>query len=198
MISSVSFGKHIPIMQSCIKNTKNNNSVPVTLSEVDCMDYEDVETMFKACPNWKYTRHIAADIHNKYCCNYNLYDIEYPYNFYVLKDSEENIIGFCETEDCDSFINLEYLETKQNDKFKYAGQTILAMLGKILQKQNKDSIFIPNPASGAIDFYTQKCGFWPVDKDREWGSLIIDEKAMSALISDVEAKTNSKIVDITG
>ena len=73
---------------------------------------------------------IATEMKNKY------EHINNTKNFYVLHNEKENeygevnILGICETENIDNDVNIAFIESKYNQKYKYVGQTLIAAVGK--------------------------------------------------------------------
>ena len=198
MINSVSFGKKIPVMQCKIQNRINKEPVNATISEYDCTNYTDISDIFSQCGKWNYGRAMASDMNLK-LFNYLNYDTEnYPYKFYVMEDEGENIIGICETENSRNNVNIFFLESEPKKKYKYIGQTMLAAVGKMLSSKNGHNMYVMNPAAAAITFYTQKCNFEPLVKNREWDGLIMQSEKISGFIKDVEEKSGGKIINIKG
>ena len=190
-VNNISFGKQIPLMKSQVKDLKNNKFIPVTFSEFDCKDYDDIEKVFN-CRNWHFSPFIAAEMNHKRCHNTNE-----NINFYVMEDNDGNIIGLCETERSDHNINIKYIESKQQDKqYKYIGQTMLAMIGKILQQNNGHNIYVTNPAPTALRFYTDKCGFKPLWKHSSFEGLILRNSNIDTFILQTENKTECSIKNI--
>ena len=100
-----------------------------------------------------------------------------------IKNHDELFIGFLETvptatKKC----------RKINQKYKYVGETMLAFLTKIAEKQNKKSI-TASPTTESKRFYTKKCFF---DKKSFYG-VSLPFQNFEKLCSQNELHTASKI-----
>ncbi len=189
-ISPVTFGKKIPLIKCNILDWEEKKSVPALFFEVDCKDKEDLD-FIKSLKNlkkyWYYSRSIAENMEKKYSGKG-----EASKHFYFLKTKDNGIIGISEAEKLNDKIDLYYIETNQSGKFKYAGQSMMASLGKIILKEGKNNFNVIAPAYDAYSFYTKKCGFKPGKN----GLLTMPAKKIPKLIRKTELKTHSKILDI--
>jgi hypothetical protein len=189
-VSAVSFGKKTPVMQCNVRDVWNNKPAAVTLSEYDCKDYSDIKEVYKSCEDWTYGSSFAIDMNKKrerYLDGRELF----PNNFYVMQDKNKNILGICETLDMDKDTNIEYIESKRDNGYKYIGQAMIAMVGRILLNRNGKNLYVLNPYPGAINFYTDKCGFETVAD-----YLVMTNNKINDFINRVQRKTNSEISEI--
>ena len=194
-VSSVSFGKKIPVMQAQIKDIKNNQFIPVKLSEYDCKDIDDIKEVYENCTYWLFYKNIAADM-NKKRERYIKGQEQYPNKFYVMQDKNNNIIGLCETADKGKDTNIEFLETNRKFGYKYIGQTMLAMIGKRLLNRGGGNLCVAHPYICALSYYTDKCGFEITDDNKHFFSLYMKDNQIKSFIEKVQEKTNSPIREI--
>ncbi len=199
-VNPISFGRKIPLYQSQVKNIQSDEYEPVTISEYDCKDTDDIEDMGNLGFKWKYACCLFYDMQNKYryLKNPHIYNKrDFPIKFYVMNNKNGNIIGICETENDDenNGINIMFLESRKDKKYKYVGQTMLAAAGKIIQKNNRENLYVNNPAVVALSFYTQKCGFNPVCNDR-FSPLKMNSSQITDFIKRTEEKTGSEMIDL--
>ena len=120
---------------------------------------------------------------------------------YAIETKNSDFLGFCQIFD-DEIKNQDelfigFLETvptatqkprKFNQKYKYVGETMLAFLTKIAQKENKSSI-TASPILEAKKFYTRKCFF---DKKSFYG-VSLPSKNFNKLCEQNKSHTNSDI-----
>ena len=196
-VSAVSFGKKTPIMQSKIRDVWNRKQADVTLCEYDCKDYSDVKEILDKCDDWTYGSSFANDMNKKRERYYEGRE-QYPNNFYVMEDKNKNIIGICETINIGEDTNIEYIESERDSGYKYIGQTMLAMVGKILLDRGGKNLCVGNPYPGAVNFYTDKCGFEKINDDDNFFTLYMDDFQVNDFIKSVQRKTGSEILDIVG
>ena len=199
---NISFGKKIPIYQTHVLNKETNQFQTATLSELDCKDYDDIEYLINQTGAWEFKYPLTVDMHTKNMRlkNYEkLSPVEKEYidenKFYVLESPEKELIGICETTGFRDRANIHFLETikQQKEKYKFSGQSILASVAKHLLSQSDNPLLqIYDPAYDAKKFYTEKCGF----VNSEGSSLVLTKAGMENLISTVEQRTQSQIIDL--
>ena len=68
---------------------------------------------------------------------------------------------------------------------------MIAMVGRILLNRNGKNLYVLNPYPGAINFYTDKCGFETVAD-----YLVMTNNKINDFINRVQRKTNSEISEI--
>ena len=196
-VSSVSFGKKIPVMQCQIKDIKQNKLVGAKLSKYDCKDYEDILEVSNSCSKWCYIRNILKDMETKYI-KQNRGKENILYDFYILENEEGKAIGFCETESSKECSNIEYIVSKHDNNYKYIGQALIAMVGKSVLNRGGHRLYVANPAPSANGFYTNKCGFIRLDERSFLSPLWLEKDGIEDLINKFQEKTQSEISDIEG
>ena len=193
----ISFGAKIPIAECKIQNRKTGKTESATVYEYTCTDKSDVEKIKRivAREDWEFGSDIAYDAHWKNTVienNDKCYGFMKDYHVYTLENNRRKTIGLCETKETDNII-VEFCETLQDKKYKYAGQTLLA---SIAQKACNSSLtlIIENAATKALDFYRKVCGFTEEVYEDEEISFIVDKRQMQDFIEQTEKRTNGKIV----
>ena len=195
-INPICFGQKFPIMKCNVKDERHNKYAEVTLSEYDCKDYSDIKEVNEQCKHWEFGFNFADDMNIKRL-DYLAGREPYPANYYVMEDKNKKIIGLCETVDFGNDTNIEFIEAKRNSGYKYIGQTMLAMMGKILLKRKGENLCVAHPYIEAVPFYTDKCGFDSVKDDKHIFSLFMNNQQIKDFIERVQGKTNAPIKEIT-
>lgn len=192
-VKNITFGRKIPLMKASVIDKMNGKKVPVTLSEYDCRNYaDDVRMFMNSCNSMDYARSIAGGMWDKHC------NSDLPYNFYVLEDENNKALCICETFSCINNIYIDFIESGHDDKHKYAGQTMIAMLGKMILNQKKNNLLVSFPVLSAMDFYIKKCGFKPLQSKSLYNqlTLIMENPKIPEFINKVQKKTGSEIIDL--
>ena len=144
--------------------------------------------------NWKnnfYLTHICGDFEE-------FSDIQGEH-FYAMEDKEGKCICISEFDEYNEKQNsLDFIETapalstytKNPNRIKYIGETMLAFLVKKTKEQGKKRFFIPLVANRerTLDFYYTQCGF---NRQGTAGSLA--KKNYDRFIRSNEEHTNSSI-----
>ncbi len=192
---AVSFNARIPLYNCQVKDMISGKNVPAVVSEFDCKDYSDLQEMAALGYDWMFAICITSDMRDKYD------NIDNSKNFYILHEEKENeygevnILGICETENINNDVNIAFIESKYNKKYKYVGQTLIAAVGKRLLKNKKRNLFVKNPAINAISYYIDKCGFKEI-KDGMYRPFRMKAKKIKKFIKRTEEKTGAKLIDI--
>ena len=189
----ISFGKKNPIIQCNIKDTNKNKLVPAKIFEYDCQCSSDVEDVLYMGSDWYYNFSIACDMQNKYETE-NFKDEKSPKHFYVMENQNGLPVALCETQETDSEIQVEYIETKHNSEQKYCGQTMLAALGKKVLDLNLNKLVIVAPLRDVYNFYTTGCGF--EQSTQNHFKLEMKPEKIKEFIDKTQKKTNGEIIDI--
>lgn len=201
---NISFGRKIPIYQTQIFDKETNQFQKATLSEFDCKDEDDFNQVALQHDAWDFKYIISVDMYDKYKKlkspeKLSSYDRQSLKNnrFFILENEQNEMLGLCEITGINNVFNVQYLESNKvmKRKYKYIGQNILAGISKqILSSQHKDPLLsILDPAYSAVDFYTEKCGF----EDALHSSLKIEKDGLKKLVSSVEERVQSPIIDLT-
>ncbi len=189
----VSFGKKIPIMQCSIKDVEKNKTIPATIYEYDCQSSDDIEDMLYIGRDWYYYLSVACDMQDKYEKE-NFREEKSPMHFYVMENQNGKTVALCETIETDNEIQVEYIESKHDSEQKYCGKTMLAALGKKTLDNNISKLMIIAALKDVFGFYINGCGFNKVPDT--YGKLEMGKEQIQKFISDTEAQTGGKILDI--
>ncbi len=193
----ISFGKKIPLMKCNVKDINKNQFVPAYFSKYDCKDASDLSDLYNSCQNWCFIDKIIDDMKKKYMALKENYTSS-PFEFYVLENEEGKKLGICETVNTENYGNIEYIVSRNNDKYKYAGQAMVAMVGKEILKRNAYRLYVASPAPSASGFYTEKCGFERFNENSILSSLFLEKTGIKKFINRFQERTNSKISDLKG
>lgn len=194
-ISQASFGKKIPIMQCQIKDVNQNKFVGAKLSKYDCKDYDDIVDVANSCSKWCFINNIIKDMEVKYSRHK---PENFSSDFYILENEEGKAIGLCETRSSKDSSNIEYIVSKHDNKYKYIGQALMAMVGKSILDRGGSRMYVANPAPSARGFYTNKCGFNMIDERSGFSPLYLEKDGIEKLIKIFQYRTKSEILDIEG
>ena len=159
----ISFGNKIEFASCRVLNRDTQNFQNAKLYEFDCADVSDICYMTNKTPKkWKFKKIICEDIKK----DYGKKHLKIPKTIKPLKTSRYFIIesngkpiGVCEAENNEKNLNINYLESFKNEKYKYTARAMLAALAKYNLRENKGTIVIPIPTPCASSYYTNVCGF---------------------------------------
>lgn len=192
-ISPINFGKKIPITQCKIRDNNSGRFVGATFYEVDCMDMEDIDEIYNLKGKWGFRRTIAQkmeDVHDLLEIDKNRRN---DYGFYVLQKDGGDIVGLTEVKKFFPDLRIEYIESENEGKYKYVGQTMMASLGEVAKHERLKRIYIPVPTEDAVPFYKDKCGF---REQKNSNALIMNINKTKKLKELTETKTHAPIIDV--
>ena len=190
---AISFGKRIPKMQFFIQRKDTEEFVPAIFSEVDCKDYEDYTDVKKLDRKWTFKDSIAQRIAEKNSMQLYLKKSTGT-SVYEMHDINGELIGLVQTETQNGICNIEYIESKPNNEYRYVGQSIVTAIGQEALTKNCHLLTVLAPVDDAIPFYTNTCGF------KRFGefSLKMNFKQIQELIEKTAQKTNAPIINLQG
>lgn len=194
-ISSISFGKKIPVVKGKVKQLETGRFVNVKLYEYDCKDAEDIMEV-KNLPsiNWSFCLLIANGmIEKKYARE--KFSIDTGHSYYTLQDDNKNTLGIVAVKDSDDYLGVKFIETDGNIKYKYSGQTVLASLALMALHDKKNLFEIRFPNDEAIPFYVNKCGF---KEENNSMHLSMNSKDMKKFVKRTQRRIHSPLIDIRG
>lgn len=182
-LSSISFGKKIPIMQCKVQNRKTNNFVPSTIYEYDCKDPNDAKEIDKISDLWIFKPefyHLAKD------------KFQFPQKhnntkIYSLETSDGNILGLINFSNNENINNIDILETKPFSGHKYVGRLLIAAVAKRTLINGYKKLTVDHPMRTAVDYYTKECGF----KETDGIPLEMDRLQMKKFIKESKEKTQT-------
>ena len=200
-VSSVSFGKKIPIAQTQIYDRKKADFVPATVYEYDCRDKSDFQAIDNLKGHWGYKDVISYSMQRKYRAPNNYESLNK--SFYVLEKPTGESVGVSEIHNKDTKKEIKFIETQQTNKYKYAGQNIIATIAKKIIDGDEDKLIVKNPVAQSYDFYTKGCGFVPERKlfgcfndgsePDGMQDLEMNRSELRRFVRQVEAKVQSSI-----
>ena len=193
----ISFGAKIPIAKCKIQNRETGKSESATVYEYTCTDKSDVKKIERIMDkeDWEFGQDIAYDVWWKNSViekNDNRYKYMLDYHFYSIENNRRKTIGLCETKENDD-IGVEFLETLQDKKYRFTGQTLLASIAK-KANHSGNNLVILNAAQKALDFYRKICGFTKEVQDDESISFVVNKPQIQEFIRQTEQRTNGEIV----
>ena len=130
--------------------------------------------------------HDYMEVHGKSHC---------PYGFYIMQKEDGEIVGITEVKKDAPDLNLEYIESENQGKYKYVGQSMIAALGKVAKNEKLKRIYIPVPVDTAVSFYKWKCGF---KECKDSYALAMKTKNADKLMKKVQCLTNATFMDLKG
>ncbi len=190
---AISFGKKIPKMQFFIQRKDTEEFVPAIFSEVDCKDeddYTDVKTLDR---KWTFKDYIAQRISEKNSLQQYFKKLS-DTSVYEMQDASGQIIGLAQTETRNGVCNIEYIESKPNNEYRYVGQSMVAAIGREALDKKCYKLTVDAPIDEAMPFYINACGF------KRYGefSLKMNIAQIYKLIKQTELDTQAEIIDIKG
>ena len=201
-INSISFGKKFPIAQTQIYDKNSAKFVPATVYEYDCSDESDIQTIKSLKGDWDYKDMMVTSMFSKHRLPVDCDDFNNT-SFYVLENLSGEIVGLSEICNKEDKKELKIIETQQTNRYKYAGQGLLATIAKTVIDEDKDKLVIKNPSPTSYDFYTKGCGFVPQNKySRKMQenlirvglcSIEMDREKLNKFIKQVEDKIQGSI-----
>ncbi len=118
--------------------------------------------------------------------------------FYVMEDKNNDCLGFikvlAERKKLPKSViffetNPQYASSNSNRNIKYIGETLLAFVTKLAQKDESFMVNISIPTSDSIPFYRDKCGF----NSSQGTGLVLVSDNYKKLIEQNELHTGKKI-----
>ena len=199
----ISFGKKIPVNTCSIYDKRRRKYVEATVYEIDCKDKSDVDYIKRMEGNWIYKDQISYGIERKYNRltgeNAKFWErakeqgIE-DNGYYSLEAPNKEVLCVCETEPFGREVDISFLESKRNWRYKYAGQAMLASVANNLLG-SEQILTVKAPANSAMGFYENACGF---RKNPKYSGYEMSQKDMGDFIQRTEEKTNGRIINYQG
>ena len=187
-VSSISFGRKIPRYNCQIQNKQTGEYVPATVYEYNCKDESDVDEVRKLDRRWTFKDHIADKMDVKHTVQ-TYFNQKSNDSFYSIQVGRE-IVGLTHISTCNGISNVNYITTKPRNEYKYAGQTMLACVGKDILKKNGHQMTVTTAIGDAYPFYS-KIGF------REYGDHLyrMNRDDIATLIEVTELTTEAEITE---
>ena len=190
---TISFGKNIPKMQFYIQRKDTEEFVPAIFSEVDCnddYDYDEVKTLDR---RWTFKDLVAKRIAAKGATQ-RFFNEPSNISVYEMHDQNGQLIGIAQTQTKDGICNIEYIESKPNNEYRYVGQSMVAAIGREAIEKKCHKLTVDAPIDEAMPFYINACGF------KKYGdfSLKMNLAEIYRLIKQSELDTQSTIINLEG
>lgn len=182
-ISNLTFSATIPKTKLQIQKRDTKEFIPAIFYEVDGKDrYDFLE--FQLGNNWDFGSILAKSTQNNHPFEHH----------YKIKTIYGETVAICRTCDLyDKAYDVEYLESKPNSNYKFAGRAILACIAKEILNQNGNTIKVLDPLASAYSFYEDACKFNCKGKYPQ-----MNKKEMQDFISRTQEDIECKFIDITG
>ena len=198
----ISFGAKIPIAKCKIQNKESGQFENATVYEYTCSDKSDVEKIKRitAKQDWQFGFDIYNDARWKnYILEKDLKKHSYRVNsthFYTLENSRRKTIGLCETQENDALV-VDLFETRAKRKYRFVGQTMLAVLArKVLDSSTNSFLVIQNALPRSLDFYKKVCGFGQEIKDGDEIYFVVDKSQLQQFVDQTEQRTTGKLISL--
>ena len=187
---NVSFGQRIPTAICNVLDTKENKYVPALVCELDCRDKSDIDRIAAIDGDWVHKDTIELNMKSKYS------DIrrgkENDTRIYTLENADGEILGMTCVDDLEKNVEVRFIESRSDHRYKYVGQNLLASLGQRVLNSRQNRLIICSAVSSAFDFYEKVCGF----KDIGYSNLEMNRMDLHRFIRRTEEKTQKSMVNL--
>ena len=183
----ISFGQKIPTALCKIMDTKENKMITALVSELDCYDKEDIQLIKKLGPEWNFSETISLNMERKYTSNKRGEGNDSK--FYTIENDTGEILGISYVDDKEKSFEVKFIESRNDHRYKYIGQTLLATMAKQVINSRQQKMIIKSAIADAYDFYEKVCGFKPA----EYSDLEMNRYDLIRFIRRTEDKTENTI-----
>lgn len=190
-VSSISFGRKIPRYNCQIQNKQTGQYVPATVYEYNCKDESDFKSIYNLDRHWIFKENIADAMEKRHVMQ-KYFKQKSNTSFYSIQVGKE-LVGLTQIKTFNGVSNVDYITTKPRNEYKYAGQTMLACIGKDILKKNGHQMTVTTAIDDAYPFYS-KIGF------HEYGDHLyrMNKDDISTLIEITELSTEAPITEKKG
>jgi hypothetical protein len=189
---NISFGKKIPIAKCSVFDNQQRQFIPVTVNEYDCKTMDDFVEVRKLDSTWKFADTIARSIYAKNDCFYK--KIPNTYRFFNIERDNGEVIGIAACDEKQGSLDVNFIETKPDKKYKFAGQALLASLAGYSVNLGKFKLKIKNAIESSVGFYQNICGFKRNFED----DFEISKRDIPQFIAQTEGRTQTPIIELKG
>lgn len=187
---NISFGQRIPTATCKILDTKEQKFVPALVCELDCYDKSDIDKIASLEGDWEHKDTIELNMKSKHS------DIKRgkgnDTKIYTLESDKGEILGMTCVDDLEKNVEVRFIESRSDHRYKYVGQNLLATLGQGVLNGRQNRLIIRSAVSSAYDFYEKVCGF----KEIGYSDLEMNRFDILKFIRRTEEKTQSPIVNL--
>ena len=189
---TISFGKKIPITYCQIFDKEKKRFVGATCYKYDCNDKSDIKEIQKLGDEWRYIIETLANMNRKIIRKNQ--GLSCDVAVFTLEKQNGETLGLCCAEDKEKALEVNYIESKQDNKHKYVGQVLLASMGQeVLDNDSQRKIVIKNAVSSAYGFYEDICGFI---EDRGSCDLFMPREKIHRFLKQTKQRTHSPIINL--
>ena len=189
--NAVSFGRKIPVATCQVKDKEKDKFTKAIVYEFDCKDRSDMEELKDMDGYWDFKTALYNDmLHTR---GRKLKGGNDNTRYFVMEDKKsKDIIGISEVSTEGTKTNIDYIESENEHKYKYVGQTLIAAIGTEVLYSGGTKLTVDCPIRTALSFYEKTCKF---DKSPK-GKLQFEEKGLKKFIKRTEKRTKSKILNV--
>ena len=191
-VSSISFGRKIPIAKCCVFDKQQKQFVPATVNEYDCTTMTDFLEVKKLASTWKFADLIANSIYAKNDC-YNK-KVPNTYRIFNIEKDDGEVLGIASCNEKQGSLDVNFIETEPNKNHKYTGQVLLASLASYSVNLGKFKLKIKNAIESSVGFYQNICGFKRNFED----DFEISRRDIPQFIAQTEDRTQAPIIEFKG
>ena len=179
----ISFGKIIPLATCQVLNSDELKHEDATVCMIDCKDYGDFQVIDKDKEAWAFKKYIRGQMSQKFA-QYHAFHEDNCNDFFIVKNNDGDMLAIAETKHDDDCMSIEYLESRRDKKYKYAGSALVATIAALVINNHKMALGISAPIPSAIPFYINKCGFSYYNDS----FLLMKRKQMKCFINQMKQK----------
>ena len=186
---NISFGQRIPTATCNILDKKENKFVPALICEYDCYDKSDINKIASVDGDWDHKDTIVDNMKSKHsdikCNRANNTRI------YTLENEDGDILGLTCVDDLEKNVEVRFIESRCDHRYKYVGQNLLASLGQGVLNGRQNRLIIRSAVASAFDFYEKVCGFKDIGKS----DLEMNRFDIHKFIKRTEERTQTSMVN---
>ena len=188
----ISFGRKTPITYCQIYDKEKRKFVGATCYKFDCTEESDIKEIKQLDYGWRYITETISNMERKLAKHKR--GLSSDVVVFTLEKQNGETLGLCCAEDRERSLEVHYIESKQNNKHKYVGQTLLASIGKeVIDNSTQQRFVIKNAVSSAYGFYEDVCGF---DECISSCDLFMNREKIHRFIKQTQKRTHSPIIDL--
>lgn len=189
---NITFGRKIPITYCQIYDKEKQKFVGATCYKYDCNDKSDLKEIEKLGDNWRYLPETTANMKRKEIRQNQ--GLSCDVVVFTIEDKKGETLGLCCAEDKERSLEVNYIESKQDNKHKFVGQVLLASIGQeVLDNDSQRKLVVKNAVSSAYGFYEDVCGFI---EDKGSCDLFMPREKIHRFLKQTKQRTHSPIINL--
>ena len=110
---------------------------------------------------------------------------------YTLENEDGDILGLTCIDDLEKNVEVRFIESRCDHRYKYVGQNLLASLGQGVLNGRQNRLIIRSAVASAFDFYEKVCGFKDIGKS----DLEMNRFDIHKFIKRTEERTQTSMVN---